>query len=49
MQPSSVLAIVTGGVSGLGLAVAQRLVADGGKVALFDVNADKADAALALL
>ncbi|RBL53290.1 3-hydroxyacyl-CoA dehydrogenase, partial [Xanthomonas oryzae pv. oryzae] len=39
MQPSSVLAIVTGGVSGLGLAVAQRLVADGGKVALFDVNA----------
>ncbi|MCF5946505.1 3-hydroxyacyl-CoA dehydrogenase, partial [Xanthomonas perforans] len=26
MQPSSVLAIVTGGVSGLGLAVAQRLV-----------------------
>lgn len=49
MQPSSVLAIVTGGVSGLGLAVAQRLVADGGKVALFDVNADRAEAALALL
>ncbi|APP85028.1 SDR family oxidoreductase [Xanthomonas hortorum pv. vitians] len=49
MQPSSVLAIVTGGVSGLGLAVAQRIVADGGKVALFDVNADKAEAALALL
>lgn len=49
MQSSSVLAIVTGGVSGLGLAVAQRIVADGGKVALFDVNADKAEAALALL
>lgn len=49
MQPSSVRAIVTGGVSGLGLAVAQRLVADGGKVALFDVNTDKADAALVLL
>ncbi|MGL6686967.1 SDR family NAD(P)-dependent oxidoreductase, partial [Xanthomonas hortorum pv. gardneri] len=49
MQPSSVLAIVTGGVSGLGLAVAQRIVTDGGKVALFDVNADKAEAALALL
>ncbi len=49
MQPSSVLALVSGGVSGLGLAVAQRVVADGGKVALFDVNDDKgADAVAAL-
>ena len=46
MQPQTVRAIVTGGVSGLGLAVARRLVADGGRVALFDVNDDKAAAAV---
>ncbi len=46
MQPSSVLAIVTGGVSGLGLAVARRIVADGGRVALFDVDDSKAPAAI---
>jgi NAD(P)-dependent dehydrogenase (short-subunit alcohol dehydrogenase family) len=49
MQLSDVRAIVTGGVSGLGLAVAQRLVADGGRVALFDVNDDKGAAAVAAL
>ena len=47
MQPASLRAIVTGGVSGLGLAVAQRIVADGGKVALFDVNDDKGATAVA--
>ena len=31
-------AIVSGGASGLGLAVAELVVAAGGKVALFDVN-----------
>jgi NAD(P)-dependent dehydrogenase (short-subunit alcohol dehydrogenase family) len=41
MQLNTVRAIVTGGVSGLGLAVAKHLVAHGGKVALFDVNDDK--------
>ncbi len=46
MHCESVRAIVTGGVSGLGLSVAQRLVADGGRVALFDVNDDKAAAAI---
>ncbi len=46
MQLESVRAIVTGGVSGLGLAVAQHLVANGGKVALFDVNDDKGAAAV---
>lgn len=46
MQISDTRAIVTGGVSGLGLAVAQHLVAHGGKVALFDVNDDKAATAL---
>jgi NAD(P)-dependent dehydrogenase (short-subunit alcohol dehydrogenase family) len=37
-----VRAVVTGGASGLGLAVAQHLVNHGGKVALFDINDDKA-------
>ena len=49
MQLASVRAVVTGGVSGLGLAVAQHLVAHGGKVALFDVNDDKGAAAVAAL
>jgi NAD(P)-dependent dehydrogenase (short-subunit alcohol dehydrogenase family) len=49
MQLSSVRAIVTGGVSGLGFAVAKHLVAHGGRVALFDVNDDKAAAAVAEL
>jgi len=49
MQLSSVRAIITGGVSGLGLAVAEHLVAQGGKVALFDLNDDKGAAAVATL
>jgi NAD(P)-dependent dehydrogenase (short-subunit alcohol dehydrogenase family) len=49
MQPQNVRAIVTGGVSGLGFAVAQHLVRQGGKVVLFDVNEDKAAAAVAEL
>ncbi len=49
MQPASVRAVVTGGVSGLGLAVARHLVAGGGKVALFDVNDEKGAAAVAEL
>lgn len=49
MQPTSVRAVVTGGVSGLGLAVARRLVADGGKVALLDVNDAKGAEAVAAL
>ena len=49
MQLNSVRAVVTGGVSGLGLAVAQHLVANGGKVALFDVNDDKGAASVAEL
>ena len=49
MQLSDVRAVVTGGVSGLGLAVAQFLVANGGRVALFDLNADKGAEAVATL
>ncbi|GAB2506107.1 SDR family oxidoreductase [Pseudoxanthomonas sangjuensis] len=47
MQLSDTRAVVTGGVSGLGLAVAQYIVANGGKVALFDVNDEKGAAAVA--
>src|SRR3546814_19620690 len=49
MQPDSIRAVVTGGVSGLGLAVATRIVADGGKAALFAVNDEKGAAAVAAL
>ena len=49
MQLSHARTIVTGGVSGLGLAVARHLVAHGGKVALFDVNDEKGAAAVAEL
>lgn len=34
-------AVITGGASGLGLAVARRLVAEGGTVALWDLNPDQ--------
>ena len=33
------VAVVTGGVSGIGFAVAQRLVAEGARLAVWDVNA----------
>ena len=49
MQLDTTRALVTGGVSGLGFAVAQHLVKHGGKVALFDVNDDKGAAAVAEL
>jgi len=49
MQPSTVRAVITGGVSGLGLAVARHLVRSGAKVALFDVNDEKGAAAVAML
>ncbi|MDE2155974.1 MAG: SDR family NAD(P)-dependent oxidoreductase [Xanthomonadaceae bacterium] len=41
MQLKQVKAIITGGASGLGHAVAQHIVTHGGRVALFDVNEDK--------
>ena len=49
MRIQDVRAVVTGGVSGLGLAVAKHIVAGGGKVALFDINDDKGAAAVAEL
>lgn len=49
MDSNQIRAVVTGGASGLGLAVAERICADGGRVALFDVNQDKGSAAAAKL
>ncbi|HEU0152377.1 MAG TPA: SDR family NAD(P)-dependent oxidoreductase [Arenimonas sp.] len=49
MQIQDTRAVITGGVSGLGLAVAQHLVAGGAKVALLDINDDKGAAAVAAL
>ena len=49
MNLNEVRAVVTGGVSGLGFAVAKHIVQHGGKVALFDINDQKAPLALAEL
>jgi NAD(P)-dependent dehydrogenase (short-subunit alcohol dehydrogenase family) len=49
MQLKDTRAVVTGGVSGLGFAVARHLVAQGAKVALFDINDEKGAAAVAEL
>ncbi len=49
MKLSDTRAVITGGVSGLGLAVARHLVAAGAKVALFDINDDKGAEAVAAL
>lgn len=40
---SNVAAVVTGGASGLGEAVVRRLVAEGAKVAIFDMNAERGE------
>src|SRR5690606_39525378 len=49
MQLNGSRALVTGGVSGLGLAVARHLTRHGARVALFDVNRDKGAEAVAAL
>ncbi|MEY2866550.1 MAG: hypothetical protein RIQ43_576 [Pseudomonadota bacterium] len=49
MNLSDTRAIITGGVSGLGFAVAQHIIAHGGKVALFDINSLKATEAITTL
>jgi NAD(P)-dependent dehydrogenase (short-subunit alcohol dehydrogenase family) len=49
MQLDQVKAVITGGVSGLGYAVAQHLIAHGGKVTLLDINDDKGTAAVQAL
>ena len=49
MSPNDVRAVISGGASGLGLATARRIVADGGKVTLLDLNDEKGQAAVAEL
>ncbi len=49
MRLADVRALVTGGASGLGLAVARHLVEHGGQVCLFDLDAAKGEAAAATL
>ncbi|MGE6487182.1 3-hydroxyacyl-CoA dehydrogenase [Paenisporosarcina sp. NPDC076898] len=44
MKIAEVIAIVTGGASGLGEATTRRLVAQGGKVAIFDLNEQRGSA-----
>jgi NAD(P)-dependent dehydrogenase (short-subunit alcohol dehydrogenase family) len=45
MQLQDIRAVITGGASGLGLAVAQRLTAANARVVLFDVNREAGEAA----
>jgi 2-hydroxycyclohexanecarboxyl-CoA dehydrogenase len=42
-EPIDKIAIVTGGASGIGLAIAERLARDGAKVAIFDLDAAGAE------
>ena len=49
MKIKQVRALITGGVSGLGLAVARKVVADGGRVVLIDINDTAGAAAVAEL
>lgn len=49
MKPNAIRAVVSGGASGLGLAAARRIVADGGQVTLLDLNDEKGKAAAAEL
>jgi NAD(P)-dependent dehydrogenase (short-subunit alcohol dehydrogenase family) len=44
MKISGHSAIITGGASGLGAATAEAIAAAGGKIALFDMNAEKGEA-----
>jgi 3-oxoacyl-[acyl-carrier protein] reductase len=38
-------AVITGGASGVGRQIAQRITAEGGRVSLWDLNADALEAA----
>lgn len=49
MKLNQVKAIITGGVSGLGLGVARKFVAGGGRVVLLDINDEAGAAAVAEL
>ena len=45
MEANQIKAVVTGGASGLGFAVAERIVGDGGTVVLLDIDDAKGEAA----
>ena len=49
MDMKGKVAVVTGGASGIGQAVARRLAEAGGKIAIFDLNADAGQAMVAEL
>lgn len=49
MQLNQVKALITGGVSGLGLAVARKVIASGGQAVLLDINDDAGAAVTAEL
>ena len=49
MQLSSARTVITGGASGLGLATAERVVAAGGKVVIYDINDEQGQAAASKL
>ncbi len=49
MNVNQTKAIITGGASGLGLACARKIVAEGGQVVLLDINPESGDAAVAEL
>ncbi|AVP98370.1 3-hydroxyacyl-CoA dehydrogenase [Ahniella affigens] len=49
MELNNVRAVITGGASGLGHALAQHLLSHGAVVTLFDVNAEKGETAAAAL
>jgi NAD(P)-dependent dehydrogenase (short-subunit alcohol dehydrogenase family) len=47
MELATLKAVVSGGASGLGHAVAKRIIAEGGQVAILDVNEAQGQAAAA--
>ena len=49
MNPSGQVAVITGGGSGLGEATARALAAKGAKIALFDINTERAESVAAEL
>ena len=49
MKTNNIKAIITGGVSGLGLACARKIISDGGKVSLLDINEEAAQSILSEL
>ena len=46
MNLSEAKAVITGGASGLGFATAEKVIAEGGMVAIFDVNDEQGAAAV---